>query len=220
MEAEYERTFYSQEDAGDATISSNHHSRARYSLLDSISLLSPSCTSAPPSTQATRLAIGLTDKQVDPHQRFPYIRYGYRKASGSTTAWQLWRSAFRLHNELLNAWTMVASLVAGFMLCIYCVQASGARQTNLLPFFFLLLGQLLHTPASVCYHILMPLSPSVSAAASASMATGVHACVSANVPYPFQLLRRLACGHASTRLHGTRVHPLHVLSKSAFNLYL
>lgn len=64
-----------------------------------------------------------------------------------------------MHNESLNAWTMVISLVAGMLLCFQNLQSSKPLFMDSLPFYAMLIGQALHTPVSVGYHLFMPISP-------------------------------------------------------------
>lgn len=108
------------------------------------------------------LRVGLRADEVEPWQRFPYLLRGYR-AGGTVRSCMM--SAFARHNETLNVWTMVLSLLAGIVLCAWSlatavatVPGGIASWADVTPYAALLLGQALHTPASVCYHLCMPMS--------------------------------------------------------------
>ena len=83
--------------------------------------------------------------------RFPHIHNGYR--DNYTYISCLW-SLFQWHNETLNIWTMICSLCLGAHLYIYYLNFSENRLA--LTAFFL--GQLIHNPVSICYHLFMPVS--------------------------------------------------------------
>lgn len=118
------------------------------------------------------------DERLEAWQRFPYLRKGYRVLIPPAHASSSWdaiglclRSLLRWHNETLNAWTMMASLFVGC--CMYvATKPSDAGAV-------LLLGQILHTPVSVAYHLCMPISREVSARlrnADLAMVVVLNAC--------------------------------------------
>ena len=95
----------------------------------------------------------LTADEVEPWQRFPFIERGYRRAG--LTAGQSILSLFgpTLHNETLNAWTMILSVVAGIGLFFYYFvldpTAPSWDSWDATPFYALLLGQVAHAPAAI-----------------------------------------------------------------------
>ena len=81
--------------------------------------------------------------------RFPHIHNGYRD---NYTYMYCLLSLFQWHNESLNIWTMLCSLCLGTHLYIYYISSS----VNRLPLTVFFLGQFLHNPVSICYHLFMP----------------------------------------------------------------
>lgn len=103
------------------------------------------------------LQVGLRADQVEPWQRFPYLETGYRKHGSH---WECAKSMLfgPLHNETVNAWTMVLSLALGTWMFVGALTRAAPSGWDATPFWVLYLAQLLHCPVSVGYHTFMPIS--------------------------------------------------------------
>lgn len=77
--------------------------------------------------------------------RFPYILRGYRD---NYSFRDCMISLLQWHNETINIWTSIASLCMG----IHLHMNMGCHTI-----FFI--GQLIHHPISICYHLFMPVAP-------------------------------------------------------------
>ncbi|GFR41577.1 hypothetical protein Agub_g2298, partial [Astrephomene gubernaculifera] len=116
----------------------------------------------PPKSEASTsstLAIGLTSDQVEPWQRFPYLKYGYRRGGSYT---QCLLSLFSLHNETVNAWTTLLSVIMGFVLFLDTVSHLRCSWLDFSPFLAAWIGQTLHGPLSCGYHTFMCMSPTIA----------------------------------------------------------
>jgi adiponectin receptor len=101
------------------------------------------------------MRVDLTAHEAEPWQRFPYITRGYRSAGGSRRA--CLASMLRLHNETVNAWTMVASLLVG---TVGFWAAAGVPRSS--PFVAMYAAQAVHALASIGYHTFMCASESTA----------------------------------------------------------
>lgn len=99
---------------------------------------------------------GLTDAKVPLWLRFPYITTGYRLGGTYTDAVL---GLFRWHNEFINAWTMVISLLVGTCLMLHTILTGPPHIVG--PTLSMWIGQALHHPFSIAYHLCMPLSEDV-----------------------------------------------------------
>lgn len=108
-----------------------------------------------------RLLTGLPWDEVPDWLRFPYILRGYRWGGDAASCWASLFS--RKNNEGFNAWSMILSLAAGTCLLVFYLAAADPQPRGLdaLPFVALWLGQAVHHPFSVAYHVLLPISPEV-----------------------------------------------------------
>ncbi|KAG2500355.1 hypothetical protein HYH03_001929 [Edaphochlamys debaryana] len=111
------------------------------------------------SSEPHALQLGLTAEQVEPWQRFPYLNYGYRRGG---TYLQCLLSLFSLHNETVNAWTTLLSVVMGVVLFFDTVSSLRCSWIDFSPFLLAWAGQTLHGPLSVGYHLFMCKSPVVA----------------------------------------------------------
>lgn len=101
----------------------------------------------------------LTWHEAEPFQRFPHLMTGYRRAGTSHRECIASMFSTTLHNETINAWSMVAAMVAGAVLMVRSLaQAQPSNTWDASPFWVLFLSQLVHFPASVGYHTFMPVS--------------------------------------------------------------
>lgn len=82
--------------------------------------------------------------------RFPYIKNGYRDNFSYLACFL---SLFKLHNESLNIWSTIASLGVGSLLYSMYFWSHAERRLSLSVFF---IGQLVHNPISIGYHLFMP----------------------------------------------------------------
>jgi predicted membrane channel-forming protein YqfA (hemolysin III family) len=71
-----------------------------------------------------RLRHDLRADEAAPWQRLPFITRGYRQGGGGHRSALL--SQFRLHNETLNAWTVLLTLAVGTGLLVAKVSSRGA----------------------------------------------------------------------------------------------
>jgi adiponectin receptor len=98
------------------------------------------------------LKYGLTFKDVPEYLQCPHINRGYR-LGGSYS--ECFRSLFRMHNETLNAWTMIAgtclSLTAVLLACTRCPMTSADKACFALFF----MSNCCHMPFSVGYHLFL-----------------------------------------------------------------
>jgi adiponectin receptor len=113
----------------------------------------------------TRMAYGLRSSDVPRWLRFDGIHTGYRYGG---TYYNALLSLFVLHNECINAWTMLLGLVfssCAFWFVVGTIQTSKTeqhvRETPLTAFAAFHASACLHVPFSVGYHLLMPLSKRV-----------------------------------------------------------
>jgi adiponectin receptor len=86
---------------------------------------------------------------------YPDVLTGYRPVGG--TYLQLLGTLFTLHTEMLNAWTMIlASLFSSLGLGFAVSQ--GVHGVDMVVFTMFWLSAIIHMPASVGYHLFMPMS--------------------------------------------------------------
>lgn len=97
--------------------------------------------------QRPPLQTGLSYEEVEAWQRFPYLMTGYRRAGMGY--WQCMASMFALHNEFFNAWSMVASTVAGALLLWYTLVLAKPIGWDCSPFWVHFVAPVAHFPASL-----------------------------------------------------------------------
>lgn len=85
--------------------------------------------------------------------KFPHIEKGYR--TGVTNYKHALFSLFSIHNESVNAWTMITSNFIACGLFFYTVKYIN---TDLTPFIIFFLASCIHLPFSVGYHLFLPIS--------------------------------------------------------------
>ena len=112
----------------------------------------------------------LNASRVPPWLRFPYIESGYR-LGGTYSDGIL--SLFKIHNEWLNAWTMIAANVISTVLFLLHVkntidplnEIEQCPNVSIIsaigPFAVLWISALIHLPFSLGYHLFMPISREV-----------------------------------------------------------
>lgn len=146
---------YEKDDCNDAKIVSWTVNAIATSLFEGASF---DCGDPGVEKPPANLTYQLRAEQVPRWLRFESLQTGYRYGG---TYKQCLLSLFVLHNECLNAWTMIAASV--FSTCAFVYAIVGLRVTGLhvLPFLFFYLSALLHLPFSVGYHLFLPISPSV-----------------------------------------------------------
>jgi adiponectin receptor len=88
------------------------------------------------------------------YMRHPYIMKGYRVGGDH---WRCLQSLFELHNETLNAWTMVISSAASCVLLAYVLKTLPWGW-DILPFAVLTFSAVIHMPFSVANHTFIPIS--------------------------------------------------------------
>lgn len=104
--------------------------------------------------RAARLVVGLTDAQVEPWQRFPYLVKGYRSGGDHVDCVLSWA---QLHNETANIWIMLLSVGVG--LAVFTKSVAGVPLgLAFTPFAAAFIGQMAHAPASIGYHTFMCMS--------------------------------------------------------------
>ena len=95
-------------------------------------------------------AVRLTASEAEEWQRFPFLELGYRRAG--LTYLESIRSMFgSLHNETMNVWTMVASVIIGASLFSMHVllDPDGPRGWDASPSWAMLVAQMTHAPAAI-----------------------------------------------------------------------
>lgn len=110
------------------------------------------------ASPVTSMRRGLTDGEVPEWLRFPHLTTGYRY--GGTHA-QALGSLFFLHNETLNAWTMVAASVFSIAANAWALAHERPSPRDAAAFVALCLSALVHLPFAVGYHLFLPISPRV-----------------------------------------------------------
>ena len=88
-----------------------------------------------------------------------YLYKGYREGG---TYLEGIMSLFRIHNETMNAWTILIAIPINTFMLIYflCTFVTGF---NIIPFFLCWLSTIIHVPCSIGNHLFLPISPEVSA---------------------------------------------------------
>ncbi|PNH01757.1 Adiponectin receptor protein 2 [Tetrabaena socialis] len=104
------------------------------------------------------LRTNLLVHEVPEWLRFPFILGGYRMGGDYSTCA---RSLFHLHNETLNAWTMLLGSVLSTASLIFVLAGYHPRGIDALPFILFWTSFVTHAPFSICYHLLLPISPAV-----------------------------------------------------------
>ncbi|KXZ45442.1 hypothetical protein GPECTOR_54g182 [Gonium pectorale] len=87
------------------------------------------------------------------------MQYGYRRGG---THLECLLSLFSLHNETVNAWTTLLSVIMGMVLFFDTVSNLRCTWLDFSPFLVAWLGQSLHGPLSCGYHLFMCMSPTVA----------------------------------------------------------
>lgn len=113
---------------------------------------------------------------------FPYILRGYRD---DYTLISCMISIFQWHNETLNIWTTIGSLCLGSYLYVYFTQ----KGYSLTVFF---LGQLIHNPISILYHIFMPVLPCLRNVDRAAI-VAMNVCATWSILYNIALATQWQC---------------------------
>lgn len=107
-------------------------------------------------TCVEQMSFGLRDSQVPEWLRFHGVTTGYRMGG---TYGQALLSLFRIHNECVNAWTMIATSAFSTAALAYVLAYIQPVGVNILPFIIFWFSALVHLPFSVGYHLFMPISP-------------------------------------------------------------
>lgn len=111
-----------------------------------------SLSNATPSSSPYRFP--LIAAEAPSYMQYPGVLGRYR--SGGTVRDCLW-SLLSLHTETVNAWTVLLSCVFSIIATAYLT--SGHIPTETMPIFWVFTASsLIHTPVSVGFHLLMPMS--------------------------------------------------------------
>ncbi|GLI63258.1 hypothetical protein VaNZ11_006161 [Volvox africanus] len=105
------------------------------------------------------LVIGLASEEVEPWQRFPFLKYGYRRGG---SYYECLMSLFSLHNETVNVWTTLLSVFVGLVLFADTVSNLRCSWLDFSPFMVAWIGQTLHSPLSCGYHTFLCMSPTIA----------------------------------------------------------
>lgn len=82
----------------------------------------------------------------------PFITSGY--VTPGKTRIQCLALLFQLHNQTINAWSMIGAAVVSLILYLHAMNIPSLTFNDRLVFFIFLLSCIIHTPFSVAYHIL------------------------------------------------------------------
>jgi len=101
------------------------------------------------------------EQKIPAWMAFPYIETGDR--TNVHTYKDAMKSLFSVHNETVNAWTMIFSSVVAAALFIHTLNVSKDINTgtNVFPYAIFFLAPLMHLPFSVGYHLFIPISQNI-----------------------------------------------------------
>jgi predicted membrane channel-forming protein YqfA (hemolysin III family) len=96
-----------------------------------------------------------------PWTRYDHISKNYRSSKVYGTNARCLASLFEWHTETLNAWTMIVGALVALCCVIYALSQQNLQPLDRLISILFFLSVTLHTPLSVGYHLLMPISPGI-----------------------------------------------------------
>lgn len=99
---------------------------------------------------------GCMDNNMPLSMRSPFIHSGYRYGGTYT---QCILSLFVLHNETINAWTMIAASMISITSFMYVWIYVRPQSQHITPFIMLTTSPLIHLPFTVGYHTFLCISP-------------------------------------------------------------
>ncbi|EFJ46258.1 hypothetical protein VOLCADRAFT_105620 [Volvox carteri f. nagariensis] len=100
----------------------------------------------------------LRAEEVPEWLHFPYIISGYRLGG---TYWACACSLFVLHNECLNAWTMILGALLSTGSMVFAFSYYSVRGNDISAFVMYWTSLIVHLPFSVGYHLFLPISVGV-----------------------------------------------------------
>lgn len=102
------------------------------------------------------LLYNLNDTEIPYWLRFPYLKTGYRWGGCYKSCCA---SLLKMHNETLNAWTMIASNCFSLLALLYVYNFVKPMGWAMIPFVTLGISAFIHLPFSLGYHLFLCISP-------------------------------------------------------------